>query len=71
MIEGAAAVVLDLGPPARGGGEQAMLFGLLVLLVDLDRRERERDTVRRDTSFALTADTVDPAGVGGPVDHPG
>jgi hypothetical protein len=64
--------VLRLGTAAARGGEQPLPADLFLVLVGLDRGGGERDAgVPVGGEAALAADPVDPAGVGGRVDHLG
>src|SRR5665811_1576865 len=72
QVDGAPDLVPCLGPAAVCGGEEVQAFGLLLLLVGLDRSRDERDPrVPFGSKPTLPPDPVDPPGVGAPVDDLG
>ena len=72
QVDRATHPVLDLGPSAAGGREQAGDLDLLLLLVGLDAGRDQRDPgVLVGDEPALAADPVDPPGVGRAVDDLG
>ena len=70
QVQPAAGIVLGLGPAAVRRGQQALPADLLLVLVRLDRRRRQRDPgvlVRRQA--ALAPRPVDPPGVRAAAHH--
>ena len=72
QVDGPADLVLGLGAAATRGGQEVQALGVRLLLVRLDRGGDQGDAgVPFRLQTALTADPVDPAGVGAAVDDLG